>query len=332
MRIGRFYYLSRRIAFGPFDCVQKIFSPPFLKMSAPEFRSGYVAIVGAPNVGKSTLLNQILQTKLSIVSPKPQTTRDRILGILNNQNFQMVFVDTPGWVEAKDAFRSMMRRSIQDAVKNESDVLVWVTDPQHRRNLKEFGQFLSLQNKPIFAVINKRDQDPEGRSGDLIAEDLRSCSIPDENIFRISAKTGQGLKILMNRLSSMIPISPPYYPTDQLTDRWERFYVAELIREQLFLQTQDEIPHATAVLIEEFEENPGKKDHIKVHLVCESNSQKAILIGRKGSAIRSLGEASRKSIENQLGRPVFLGMSVKVSKGWRKNPEFLKNLEGNFYK
>lgn len=297
----------------------------------PPFRSGYVSLVGWPNVGKSTLLNTILGTKLSIVSPRPQTTRESVLGILNWTNTQMVFVDTPGWLKPQDTFQSFMKRAVIRAIYDDADVLAWVLEP---RLLGEeemtFGKMLLKPGKPVVAIINKSDRGAPPDGWGKMEEQIREATGADTTILRVSARKGDGVEMVKNKLASLLPESPAYFPTDQITDRWERFYVAELIREQLFLQYQEEVPHAAAVAVEEFIEQEGKKDHIKVVIYVETEGQLGIVVGNKGHAIKSLGQAAREEIELRIGRPIHLETSVKVHKNWRKDVDFLRKVQSNY--
>lgn len=297
-----------------------------------DFRAGYIAIVGWPNVGKSTLLNALLGQKLSIVSSKPQTTQRSIRGILNNPRSQLVFVDTPGWLNPSDSLQAFMKRDIARALYDDADVILWVLDPLPWNQEKaDFGRRLSKLQKPLIVVINKVDllrNDDENENA--IKQALKDLELirDDKELLLISAKKNQGVEALKGRIAALLPISPPFFPTDQITDRWERFYAAELLRENIFHLYQDEVPHASAVVVTEFRERPGHKDHIKITVAVESEGQKKILIGEKGRAIKELGKKSREAIEAFLGRPVFLELLIKVRKNWRKDSLFLKELEG----
>lgn len=297
---------------------------------APAFRSGYVSLVGWPNVGKSTLLNALLGAKLSIVSPRPQTTRDSILGILNEPHLQMIFVDTPGWLRPQDTFQSFMKRAIVRSIYDDADVLVWVLEPKTlAEEEKTFGQMLQKPGKPIVAVINKTDRGEPAGSWAALEGQIKEAAGPETPVLRVSARSSEGLDRLKSTLKKLLPESPPYFPTDQITDRWERFYVAELIREQIFQQFQEEVPHAAAVAVEDFIERPNAKDHIKAVIYVETEGQLGILVGQKGAAIKRLGQTSRGEIEARLGRPVHLELTVKVRKGWRKDPDFLRQIQSN---
>ncbi len=291
------------------------------------FRSGYVAIVGWPNVGKSTLLNSLLGFKLSIVSAKPQTTREAILGIINEAKSQLIFLDTPGWLSPDDNFRSYMRRAIMRSLYDDADIILWVLESKPLTPEQiYFAEGLAKTNKPLFVVFNKMDAGVSEEVMASVTAELKKCFPGEIRSFVLSAKTGQGVRPLRQALLTQLPFSPPYFPTDQLTDRWERFYVRELIREQIFEMFHQEIPHAAAVLLEEFVEKEGRKDHIRANIIVETDGQKNIILGKKGSSIKRLGQQSREEIEKRLGRPVYLDLYIKVKKNWRKDSAFLKQL------
>ena len=291
----------------------------------PPFKCGYVSLIGWPNVGKSTLLNAFLGSKLSIVSPRPQTTREAILGILNEPNVQMVFVDTPGWLSPKDVFQSYMKRSIVRSIYDDADVLVWILEPKpFTPDDILFADKLTKSQKPVVVIVNKMDLAGSAHHFELVKAEVGTLMGPAVPVLPLSARSGAGINELKGALISRLPDAPAYFPTDQMTDRWERFYVAELIREQIFKRFQEEIPHACLVVVESFVEKQGRKDLIKASIVVESESQKKIVIGNQAKAIRDLGQAARREIEEQIGRPVFLELNVKVHKNWRQDAAFLK--------
>lgn len=293
-----------------------------------EFRSGYIAIVGWPNVGKSSLLNSLLGLKLSIVSPSPQTTKDSILGIINRPSSQMIFVDTPGWLQPKDLYQSSMKKAINKALYDDADVILWVVDPkQISEDEKHFGRELAKIKKPLIIVINKIDSVQGPSLVDDLKKDLLGLFEEKVEIHIASAKTKKGVNDLVNKVELLLPVCPPYFPEDQVTTQWERQFVVELIREQLFSLFHNEVPHASAVVIDEFIEKPDRKDVIQISIYTETEGQKKILIGQAGRLIKQLGTESRKEIEAQLGRPVFLEMRVKVKKNWRKDSHFLNSLD-----
>lgn len=276
-------------------------------------------------------MNAILGAKISIVSDRPQTTREAILGILNEPSVQMIFVDTPGWLKPKDNFQSFMKRAVVRTIYDDADVLLWLIEPRDMTPEEiEFGQMLGRINKPIICAINKMDK---GADKEIITGLQASIKkiLPQSSIHLISARSKQGLPELQKDVFSHLPAGDPFYPVDQMTDRWERFYVAELIREQIFNQFREEVPHAAMVHVEDFVEKEGRKDHIKVRIYVETEGQKKIVVGNKGFGIKKLGEASRREIENHIGRPVYLEMMVKVQKNWRADAEFIKSLENNHF-
>ncbi len=294
------------------------------------FKSGYISLVGWPNVGKSTLLNKLIGAKLAIVSPKAQTTRDATLGILNATNMQAIFVDTPGWLSPKDSFQSFMKRAILRSVFDDADVIAWLVDPRPlTANEADFGTQLLKANKPILTLINKVDKGEPRQGWAAVEASIKAVLGDKAKIIRISAQTGDGLDRFRSMMANHLPEGQPYFPTDQLTDRWERFYVAELIREQIFELYQEEVPHAAAVMVEEFVESPGKKDHIKVIIYVETPGQLAIIVGQRGNGIKNLGQRARAEVEARLERPIHLEMAVKVRKNWRKDGAFLDRLQSN---
>lgn len=289
------------------------------------FKSGYVSLIGWPNVGKSTLMNAFLGSKLSIVSPRPQTTREAILGILNEPGIQMVFADTPGWLSPQDAFQNYMKRSIVRSIYDDADVVLWLLEPKpFAPEDVAFADKLKKSNKPIVVAVNKMDLAGAHVHFDAIKTELGALLGHPTPVLAVSAKSRAGLNELKGSLISRLPEAQPYFPTDQMTDRWERFYVAELIREQIFKRYQEEVPHACLVMVENFVEKQGRKDVIKASIIVETEGQKKIVIGGQAKAIRDLGAAARKEIEAQIGRPVFLELIVKVHKNWRQDGTFLK--------
>ncbi|HHS13072.1 MAG TPA: GTPase Era [bacterium] len=292
--------------------------------SSKPFKAGYAAIVGKPNVGKSTLMNALLQQKLAIVSPRPQTTRNRILGILNGIGYQIILLDTPGIMHPEYSLQQSMVDAACTTMK-EADLLIMMIEPYPPDELdwtimKKCGQ-LSM---PKFLIINKIDRVPKHTLLPLIDE-MNQTSV-FEAIIPVSALKQDGLQDLMDTLLEAMPAGEPLYPSDIISDEPERFFVAELIREKIFYQYGEEIPYATAVQIRSFEEHSGKKDYIHAVIVVERDSQKGILIGKQGRAIKSLGSSSREAIENFLQRSVFLELEVKVMKKWRKKFDLTRKM------
>jgi len=294
-------------------------------------RSGYVAIVGAPNVGKSTLLNRILGSALSIATPKPQTTRERIAGVLNLPEAQVVLVDTPGVCEARNALDRHMAGQIRLALAD-VDLVVLVTEasaalervprPEEKLLLDTIGG----DGKPLFLALNKIDLvRPKSRLLPLI-ERWNQCASPAQ-LIPISAHSGDGVAELVRAVIPLLPEGPRYFPDDVLTDRTERFLVAEKVREHVFLCAREEVPYASAVAIERFEERLARGDVVvEAAIYVERESQKRILVGKGGSMIRQIGMRARMGASELLGRPVHLKIEVRVAPGWRRDPTALERL------
>jgi GTP-binding protein Era len=289
------------------------------------FRSGFVAIVGRPNAGKSTLVNTLVGRKVAIVSPKPQTTRNRIQGILNRDDAQIVLIDTPGIHQAKNVLSRQMMDEAQHALEG-VDVLSLIVDAS-----TEFGagdqfslEWVKRFHGPIFLLLNKVDQ---VRKQFLLPLMERYAGLHDfAEVFPISALSGEGCPALVEAWLARLPESPPYFPPDQFTDQPERFLAAELIREKAILATREEVPHAIAVLVDSFEE---KKELVKIRatLYVEREGQKGILIGKGGETMKRIGTQARKDIESILGTHIFLELFVKVQPNWRQNSVLVRQLD-----
>jgi GTP-binding protein Era len=291
------------------------------------FKAGYAAIVGRPNAGKSTLLNALLGQKLSIVSPKPQTTRHRIVGILTGEGYQAVFLDTPGVIDPKYLLQEMMMKTVQSALRD-ADVVLRMVDasagPDPEADAAE-DQAASRFRVPQILVLNKADVATPARLGAIAARTAALAPPPAKTVV-ISALNRSGLDELTGAIVALLPEHPPYYPDDSVSDRDERFFVSEIIREKVFECYREEIPYSTTVRILAFEEKEGRKDRIEAEIAVERESQKGILIGVKGAALKKVGELARKDIEELLGRPVFLELRVKVREKWRDDAVWLKRL------
>ncbi len=297
-----------------------------MEAGSATFRAGYVAIVGEPNVGKSTLLNALLGQKISIVTRKPQTTRQRVLGILSRDDAQIIFLDTPGLLQPKYLLQETMVRSAQSAV-TDADVILLLTEIGRGTILPEVvGQVLEqgAAGKTLFLVINKVDTAPRDQVLPVIAHFAAEGKFKE--IIPISALIGENLEDLLRTVIREMPLHPPLYPSDIVSESPERFFVAELIREAIFEQFHEEIPYSTAVAITEFKEREAGKTFINADIVVERPSQKGILIGAKGVALKKVGQSSRRSIEQFLGRPVFLELHVKVRERWRESEGWLRKL------
>lgn len=288
------------------------------------YKSGYVGIIGKPNVGKSTLLNLYLGQKLAIVSEKPQTTRTRILGILTRPEYQIVFIDTPGIHLPKDQLHAFMQAQITETI-DEVDLLLWLVSAE--RNMDKQDQLaistIKKQNKPTILVINKIDLNLD------LANKLK-LALHQQYRFRdiqlISALNGTDCPELLNKIVISLPEGPQYFPEDTLTDRNERFFIAELIREQILRLTQQEIPYSIAVITEEVKERTSELTYVKAVIYVERDSQKIILIGANGKKLKDIGQAARKEVEQHLQKKIYLDLWIKVKKNWRKDPAALNQL------
>lgn len=297
------------------------------KTSEPNTRCGYVAIIGRPNAGKSTLLNQLLDFKLSIVTPKPQTTRHRILGILNEKEAQIIFLDTPGLIKPKYALQSAMMKIADKAIES-ADALLVMVDVMSAEDkdfvISLFQHDLKGLGIPKILLLNKVDLIAKENLLPLIGFFHDTGFFKD--IIPVSALKNDGMDIVKKTIISHLPVGARFYPEDTLTEQPEKFFVSEIIREKIFLFYGKEIPYSTDVMIEEFKERENSKDFIRAAILVERPSQKAILIGKKGEALKHVGEEARKDIEEFLGRKVFLELWVKVKEDWRKNNSVLKSL------
>ena len=288
----------------------------------PDHRSGYVAIVGKPNVGKSTLMNALLGHKLSIVTPKPQTTRHRVLGILSGDTYQIVFLDTPGVLKkTRYKLHEHMLRTVDRAVADADLVLFMAEATQKAPDTTSLGH---LGDRPAILALNKMDL-VRNQEQVLPLVDAYMKLHPFEAVVPISALTGYNLDVLLREIIHHLPPGPPFYPKDQLSEHPERFFVAEIIREKIFEQFREEIPYATQVNIVDYKERPEGKDFIDAEIIVERPTQKAILIGKGGQALKRLGTAARQEIETFLGRPVYLQLHVKVREDWRNRDRLLRS-------
>jgi GTP-binding protein Era len=288
-----------------------------------KFRSGFVAIIGRPNVGKSTLLNRIVGQKIAITTPKPQTTRNRILGIQNLDHAQVLYVDTPGIHEA----RSPLNRYMVDQARSaclDVDVVLWLVEAdRHVDKDPMIPRLLEKSKNPVLLVINKIDTVPKDQLLPLIDAYRKIC--PFASIVPVSALKGDGVEELMAEIPALLPEGPRYYPEDQLTDVPERFIVAEMIREQILMRTKDEVPYGVAIVVERFQENPARNMvGIGAVINVERDSHKGILVGKGGKMIRHIGQGARKEIERLLGVKVHLELFVRVQKNWTSSGRMMK--------
>ncbi|MFH1620265.1 MAG: GTPase Era [bacterium] len=293
-----------------------------------EFRAGFIALTGVPGCGKSTLLNRLTGFKLSIISGKPQTTRNNIAAIIDGEKSQMIFLDTPGLLRPEYGLQKSMLAQARRAATEDADIVCLMAEPRlPAAKDKELLTHLGRLKVPIFLLINKIDtvHDP---SVPEKAEQAYAQWFSLRHTFRISALTGLGVDGLKSFLEQSLPEHAPYYPPGQVTDRFERFFAGELVREQVFRLYSDEIPYCVAVEIDAFTENSGEADIIHASLHVERASQKPIIIGRGGCNLRRLRENAQAEIIKMLGRKARLELTVKVTPGWRNDPRFLKSLEG----
>jgi GTP-binding protein Era len=292
----------------------------------PPFRSGTIAIVGRPNVGKSTLLNQILGEKVAIVTPKPQTTRNRITGIRTTAHSQMVFLDTPGIHQAHSL---MNRRMVDIALQTleEVDAVMWLLDAHERigpQDERIAATARGLQG-PVLVLLNKIDLVSKGKLLPLI----QRCSelLPDKEIVPISALKGENVALVLDLLEKALPEGPRLFPEGEFTDQSERFIASEIIREKVFLLTREEIPYGVAVTIDDFTEKEEKNlIVIQATIHTERDSHKPILIGRRGAMLKEIGQQAREDLEALLGCRVFLELFIRVDEGWTQNPRALSEM------
>lgn len=290
------------------------------------FKSGYVAIIGKPNVGKSAVLNYLVGEKVAIVTEKPETTRDKILGILTREDVQVVFVDTPGIHKPRNLLGKHMTRIAKESLL-EVDLIVFILDITSGITNEDEIIFNLLKDarKPAILLINKVDLVSKSLALPLIDEASKIYEFKE--IIPTSATKGDNMDVLLKKVIEYLPQGPKYFSDEQLTDKTERFLVGELIREKALELTWEEIPHSIAVLVEEFKERPKKKlIYIRATIFVERHSQKKIVIGHKGQMLKNIGEAARKDIEDFLKKRIYLDLWVKVNENWRKDPQALKML------
>ena len=288
--------------------------------------TGFVAIIGPPNVGKSTLLNRLVGTKVAIVSRKPQTTRNRILGILNGEEVQIVFLDTPGIHQTRSPLHESMVASAHAAISEVDSILLMIEmshsdESDIRLTLKN----IKASKKPCLLVINKIDKGPREQLLPLI--DAFKRVHPFRAIIPISARYGDGVEELLKELKTCLEPGPRFFPSDMKTDQSEPFLVAEIIREKIYAFGRRELPYATAVTVEQIEDVPQKdlvRIYAKIHV--ERDSQKAIMIGQGGKMMKAIGRSARLALEDFLGVRVFLDLVVRVEKNWSKDPKALRRL------
>jgi len=297
-------------------------------MEKKGIRSGFVTIIGKPNAGKSTLMNLLLGQKLSIITNKPQTTRKRILGILTEEDYQVIFLDTPGILKPGYLLQQKMMEQVHQSV-SDADVFILIldleADPAAADSIKDefISEFLSRKKKPIILVLNKIDKSSEENVNQLIAKFEESGKF--DKIIPASASLAFNTQQIIPSVLEYLPEHPKYFPDDIVADETERFFVSEIVREKILEQYQEEIPYSCEVVIYDFKEREKGKYLIQAEVIVEKESQKGIIIGKQGAAIKRLGEKSRISIEEFLQHPVFLELRVKVREKWRSNERMLKS-------
>lgn len=293
----------------------------------PGHRSGYVAVVGRPNTGKSTLINAILGQKIAIVSPRPQTTRHQQFGILTEEAAQIVFVDTPGLHQPQHRLGRHMVRAATDALRD-ADVVLWLMDVSRPPGAADQAIADRLSRRqgetPVVLALNKADllkQPPDAETGSAQRSLVAHTAAP-----LLSALHGSGVPALVDLLRDMLPSGPRYFPADQVSEVNLRFIAAEVVREKVMLATSQEIPHSVAVEVVEYSERSAERSYIRALLYVERNSQKGILVGKGGRMIRDLGRMARLELEEMLETRVYLDLQVKVQRNWRKDDDFMRRL------
>lgn len=293
-------------------------------MDNPNFKSGFVALIGRPNVGKSTLLNYIVGQKVAIMSDVAQTTRNKIQGIYTSKDAQIIFIDTPGVHKPATKLGDFMERSTMSAL-DEVDAVLFVVSATEKRGAGDnyIIDRLKQVEQPIYLVVNKIDQVSPNDLPDIVAQ--YQDALPFKDIVPISALQGNNVNTLINKLVENLPNGPQYYPADQISDHPERFVIAEMIREKIFMLTREEVPHSVAVDVTAVERQDEEHIHISANIIVERPGQKGIIIGKKGQMLKKIGTLARKDIEHLLGDKVFLQLWVKVVPGWRDKSAMLKD-------
>ena len=290
------------------------------------YRSGFVALVGKPNVGKSTLVNHLVGRKVAITSAKPQTTRQRMLGVLHGEDFQAVLVDTPGMMSPKSKLhRTMVGAATQEA--RSADVVLWLVEVTHTPTQEDevVAKFVRglAADRPVWTVLTKRDKLRDG-----VPEACLALLPESSQVFTLSAKTGEGVRPLVEALKEVLPEGPPYFPVDQVSEQNDRLWMAEVIREKVLMSTRQEIPHSVCVTVEELREGKSGPESLygRAILYVERDSQKRILIGKNGALLKKVGEKARKDLEAHWGKPIYLDLWVKVKEDWRDRDDWLRFL------
>lgn len=284
-------------------------------------KSGFINIIGNPNVGKSTLINKLVGEQLSIITSKVQTTRHRILGIVNGDNFQLVFSDTPGIIKPAYSLQKSMMDFVKEAIED-ADIILYVIEMGEKINIeKKLHQKFTDGTVPVIILINKIDLSTQNEV-DLTIQTIQEL-YPKSEVFAISALKNFNIESVLNRLIDLVPLSPPYFPKDQFTDKPERFFVNEILRQKIFMYYDKEIPYSVEVQTEEFIEKPSIIK-LRCYIIVERESQKGIIIGHRGIALKKIGSKARKDLEVFFKKKIFIEIKVKVSKNWRSSDIELK--------
>ncbi len=288
-----------------------------------EFRSGFVGIMGRPNTGKSTLTNALAGEKLMIVSDKPQTTRERVRMILTTEDAQLIFYDTPGLHKPLHQLGKEMNKVARSTIPL-VDLVLWLVDSTQLAGKGDqwVAEVLKNSKVDVLVAFNKIDLKPDFNPEEFLSK----VGVEEWPWVKISALKGKGLSELLEKMKSMLPVGPQYYPEGMLTDRSETFIISEFIREEILNLTEQEVPHSTAVVIEEIEERLNGKIYIRAIILVERDSQKKIIIGKGGSLLKRIGKESRKKVEVFLGKPIYLDLWVKTKKDWRNSLSVLREL------
>lgn len=283
-------------------------------------KAGFVNILGKPNAGKSTLMNRLVGEKLSIVTPKAQTTRHRILGIVSQPDYQIVFSDTPGYLEAKYGLHRAMMRFVESAIED-ADVILYLIDVTDPSDVESYRQEILQAESKLIVVLNKVDQLPAEQLPALIKE--WEALAPQAKVLPLSAELGFNAEVLMQQIVDMLPEGESYYGEDELTDKSERFLAAEIIREKVFLNYKQEIPYASEVLVDSFKDEPNIL-RIEATVYVERATQKGIIIGHQGKELKKVGTAARLDMEKFWDKKVYLGLFVKIKENWRNDDRQLR--------
>ncbi|ASS91952.1 MAG: GTPase Era [Bacillaceae bacterium] len=293
-------------------------------MNKTEFKSGFVSIIGRPNVGKSTFINRVIGQKIAIMSDKPQTTRNKIQGVYTTENSQIIFIDTPGIHKPKHKLGDFMMKVAQNTLK-EVDLILFMINAEEGlgRGDEYIMERLKETDTPVFLVVNKIDRVHPDDLLPLIDQYREKFEF--QEIVPISALQGNNIETLLGQIEAYLPEGPQYYPSDQVTDHPERFIISELVREKVLHLTREEIPHSVAVVVDSIEKRENHAVYIAATIVVERNSQKGIIIGKQGRMLKEIGKRARVDIENLLGSKVFLELWVKVQKDWRNRLSQLRD-------